>query len=264
MTTEAERERIARMAWRFAGHDRHGGPFYEGAKPSDSPAMQATFAFADAILSSPPCEGGGRIAELEAEVARLTPKPNEFDHMTSAVYRDGPLTPAIYDEAIEDLCSAKIALVEGDNYGCRVCEDSGHSANGGCHHNPLLLARKWARATAIWRCYHCGYIATNDAEAKAHFGATEDEAAACLAALATPVPQSEDKECRKAGYDVIEQAIEEFWPAVRARGSNGYDALECAVARYQLATGAAAEDGCEEIVKQLLGLAHPTPQSEDR
>jgi hypothetical protein len=46
------REEIAAMAWRFRGNDRLGGPFYEGAKPTDSPAMADCFAFADAILAA--------------------------------------------------------------------------------------------------------------------------------------------------------------------------------------------------------------------
>lgn len=44
------REEIAAMAWRFRGNERLGGPWYDGAKPSDSPAMHDCFAFADAIL----------------------------------------------------------------------------------------------------------------------------------------------------------------------------------------------------------------------
>ena len=46
------REEIAAMAWRFRGNDRLGNPFYEGAKPTDSPAMADCFAFADAILAA--------------------------------------------------------------------------------------------------------------------------------------------------------------------------------------------------------------------
>ncbi len=46
------REEIAAMAWRFRGNDRLGGPFYEGAKPTDSPAMADCFAFADAIIAA--------------------------------------------------------------------------------------------------------------------------------------------------------------------------------------------------------------------
>jgi len=46
------REDIAAMAWRFRGNERLGGPWYDGAKPSDSPAMHDCFAFADAILAT--------------------------------------------------------------------------------------------------------------------------------------------------------------------------------------------------------------------
>lgn len=112
------------------------------------------------------------------ENERLTPKPNAYDHLTSAVYRDGPITPELYDEAIEDLQNARRALIEGDHMGCRVCEDSGHGANM-CHHNPLLLARKWAAATRIWQCWHCGFIATNDEEGRAHFGEHDGELPSC-------------------------------------------------------------------------------------
>lgn len=99
----------------------------------------------------------------------------------SVVYRDGRLTAADYDEAIEALQRAKNALEEGDSYGCMVCEDSGHSA-AHCHHNPLVLARHWASATSVWQCYHCGFVATNDDEATAHFGRSDADEPACLAA----------------------------------------------------------------------------------
>jgi len=36
----------------------------------------------------------------------------------------------------------------------------------------------------VFVCYHCGYVAYSDAEAKAHFGASEDEVARCLVAKA--------------------------------------------------------------------------------
>lgn len=45
------RAELASMAWRFRGNDRLGGPFYESAKPSDSPAMADAFGFADACLA---------------------------------------------------------------------------------------------------------------------------------------------------------------------------------------------------------------------
>lgn len=48
----SERDRIARLAWTFRGNDRLGGPFYDGAKPTDSPAMGDAFAFADAVIDA--------------------------------------------------------------------------------------------------------------------------------------------------------------------------------------------------------------------
>jgi hypothetical protein len=45
------RNLIASMAWRYRGSDRHGGPWYANAKPSDSPAMSDAFGFADSIIA---------------------------------------------------------------------------------------------------------------------------------------------------------------------------------------------------------------------
>jgi len=52
MEAVAWREKVAEMAWRFRGNDRHGGPWYPNAKPTDSPAMSDCFGFADAILQA--------------------------------------------------------------------------------------------------------------------------------------------------------------------------------------------------------------------
>lgn len=95
----------------------------------------------------------------------------------SVVYRD-TLTPADYDEAIDALHQAKQqpGMLQ---LGCSICHDSGHTAEH-CHHNPLLLARKWVAATSIYRCYHCGFVALNDDEARAHFGNADDEVARCV------------------------------------------------------------------------------------
>lgn len=95
-------------------------------------------------------------------------------------YREGPITNADYNEAIEDLLRAK-RQDECRHQCCSICEDSGHTAEF-CHHNPLILARRWAAATQVWCCYHCGYVATNDEEARAHFGANDQETAACVQA----------------------------------------------------------------------------------
>lgn len=56
---EALREKVAAMAWRFRGNDRLGGPWYEGAKPTDSPAMRDVFAFAERILAALTTGKGG-------------------------------------------------------------------------------------------------------------------------------------------------------------------------------------------------------------
>lgn len=120
-----------------------------------------------------------RVEGAEAEAARLTLKPCEHQQYHSVVYRTGPLTIADYEEAIQDLERAKTALVEGDSMGCRVCEDSGHGANN-CHHNPMLLARRWTNASRFWQCWHCGFIATTDAEGREHFGENEECEPACI------------------------------------------------------------------------------------
>jgi len=88
------------------------------------------------------------------------------------------LTTEDYDDAILALHQAKEQprLLQ---MGCAICHDSGHTAEQ-CHHNPLLLARKWRSATSIYRCFHCGFVASNDDEAQAHFGNADDEVASCV------------------------------------------------------------------------------------
>jgi hypothetical protein len=96
-------------------------------------------------------------------------------------YRPGKPTLADYDEAIRDLQEGRDQIASGSLMGCDICGDSGHAPQDAiCLHDPLLLARQWTAATSVWCCYHCGYVATNDAEAKAHFGRNEFDAAACL------------------------------------------------------------------------------------
>lgn len=111
--------------------------------------------------------------------------PNQIADIVKGVcYREGKPTVADYNEAITDLLAARRQLKSGSLMGCAVCGDSGHAVQDGCHHDPLMLARKWAAATSVWQCYHCGYVATNDAEAREHFGAHEGVEASCLAVRA--------------------------------------------------------------------------------
>lgn len=98
--------------------------------------------------------------------------------LASVVYRKGSITAADYDEAIEDLQRAK-RQDECRHICCSICEDTGHTAEM-CHHNPLILARKWTEATSVWCCYHCGFVATNDAEAMDHFGYNNQVKPKCL------------------------------------------------------------------------------------
>lgn len=91
-------------------------------------------------------------------------------------------TAGDYDEAIEALQLARSQLRPDGNC-CSVCEDSGHQAFE-CHHNPLLLARKWTAARGVWTCWHCGFTATSDAEATEHFGFNDEASPACLKAEA--------------------------------------------------------------------------------
>lgn len=105
------------------------------------------------------------------------------ESMFSVCYRTGAPTIEDYDEAIQELESAKVDLRwKRERFAlpcCFVCEDTGHTAEH-CHHNPLLLAREWAKATNVWQCWHCGFVATNADEAEEHFGKSEDEVAKCL------------------------------------------------------------------------------------
>ena len=125
--------------------------------------------------------------QLTAEVRRLQvlvqggPAPDGPDQSGwSAVYRTGGLTTRDYDETIRDLTAAREAVATGDDSrGCAVCGDSGHGV-ATCHHNALVLARRHVAAQALFRCYHCGFEATTEAEAVEHFGRSEAEVARCL------------------------------------------------------------------------------------
>lgn len=163
---------------------------------------------------------------LRAEIARLTPQPNTFNALTSAIYRDGPLTPEIYDEAIADLQAAKLALVNNDHMGCDVCGDSDHGANSNCRHNPLLVARLWARASMFYQCWHCGYIATNAEEGNAHFGLNETETPACL-------KQPAVSDALLASWDRVSGAINRMVLAQPSRMTEAAERLREAQAEHQ-------------------------------
>lgn len=119
---------------------------------------------------------------------RLAPDRTEQarEDTVGVCYRQGKPTIADYNEAITDLLAAKHQLRSGSLMGCDICGDSGHAAQDGCRHDPLLLARQWAAATRVWVCFHCGFIASNEEEAKGHFGHNEFEAASCLTPATAP------------------------------------------------------------------------------
>ena len=108
-----------------------------------------------------------------------------------------------YDEAIADLQLARQQLRPDGNH-CAVCGDSGHQAME-CHHNPLLLARKWTKASSVWRCWHCQFVATTDEEAVAHFGRSDDEPAACQADPALDVAPAQYSEMEQRALDIAER-----------------------------------------------------------
>ncbi len=96
----------------------------------------------------------------------------------SVVYRTGKPTYADYNEAIwalRDGCSQ----LEPDGRSCAVCHDGGHQA-WECHHNPLVMARRFAGVTDVWKCFHCGVVFTDEDKAREHFGLREEEIARCL------------------------------------------------------------------------------------
>jgi len=176
-----------------------GGELVERLKLHASKSGEV-YVFDDDIFA----EAASRIAELEGENARLKPIPSEFEEMFGVCYRSGPPTELDYDEAIEALKNAREAYVFGDSMGCRVCEDSGHGANQ-CHHNPLLLARKWASASRFWQCWHCGFVATNAAEGDEHFGKHDGDVPSCERAELEARAQSAE-----AALVVAEMALEPF------------------------------------------------------
>jgi hypothetical protein len=121
------------------------------------------------------------------------------DIQPSVVYRKGAFTAADYDEAIEALVAAKGQL-EPDGRGCVVCGDSGHQAME-CHHNPLVMARRFAAAEDVWVCFHCGERFTTADDARRHFGPELEPAPKCASA-ATRVIAAARRLAEDAGEDV--------------------------------------------------------------
>ena len=113
----------------------------------------------------------------------------------SVAYREGAPAVADYDEAIEELRSAREQIANGDWMGCAVCGDSDHDARR-CQHNVLVLARRWSAATRVWQCWHCGFIATNDEEGRAHFGQADDDVPSCReATIRAEATKAERERC---------------------------------------------------------------------
>jgi hypothetical protein len=102
------------------------------------------------------------------------------DDNIGPIYRKRKPTVSDYDEVIADLQAARDDLARSDwSQGCSVCGDSG-CASDICHHNALVAARAWVREQGRYRCYHCGFVAETDEQAREHFGNSEDEVAKCL------------------------------------------------------------------------------------
>jgi hypothetical protein len=94
----------------------------------------------------------------------------------SVVYREGPLAPEDYQEAIEFLQEAKANLEIGHHY----CPCGDACAINQCHHNPLVMARRAVEQQHAFRCYHCGLVCLTEEEANDHFGTKEDALPSCL------------------------------------------------------------------------------------
>jgi len=102
----------------------------------------------------------------------------DHEHLKSVVHRRGPLTETDYREAIGDLARAMVQD-QVRHICCSICEDTTHTAEA-CDHNPLRLARLWSQATSVWCCYHCGFVATSDEDARDHFGYNSQVKPKCL------------------------------------------------------------------------------------
>jgi hypothetical protein len=129
------------------------------------------------------------------------------ESMMGVVHRAGPLTAADYDEAIADLLAAKAALERGESGGCDVCGSDEHWPSE-CPHNPLRLARQASAAQSIYRCWHCGYEARNDAEALEHFGRTEFEEPACRRPYRTMDASGSPEAAGSVGWEWINGVAE--------------------------------------------------------
>lgn len=82
------------------------------------------------------------------------------------------ISESAYNKAMNAMASARTQL-QPDGENCAVCGDTDHQAFE-CHHNPLVLARKWESATSVYRCFHCGFVAKDEASAIAHFGSKNE------------------------------------------------------------------------------------------
>lgn len=94
----------------------------------------------------------------------------------SVVYREGPLTPEDYQEAIDFLVEAKQNLESGHHF----CPCGDACSINSCHHNPLVMARREAKKQEEFRCFHCGGVFTTDEDCREHFGEKQDALPACL------------------------------------------------------------------------------------
>ena len=70
------------------------------------------------------------------------------------------------------------------------------------------VGRKVAAATRLWQCYHCGFIATNDEEAKEHFGRNEGDQPSCLQAAEAAL--AEAREAASNACAQLDKAADQF------------------------------------------------------
>lgn len=147
----------------------------------------------------------------------------------SVVYRAGALTAVDYEEAIEALLAARTQL-EPDGRGCVVCGDSGHQAME-CHHNPLVLSRRFAQAENVWTCFHCGEVFTTAEDARRHFGPELEPAPRCASAATRVVA---------AARRLAEDAVEDVARGVAEIDAQSLAALNLALDDLDEASGGSA------------------------